>query len=64
MLTLTEEEIASGILAGADDVIIRPLQHREFILRIRSLVHVHEEKVQLMRSRDLLGEHARVSESC
>ncbi len=60
-LTLTEEDIAAGVQVGADDYIVKPLSHREFILRVRSLPHVADEKLLLVRSRDLLGEHVRAS---
>ncbi len=59
-LTLTEEDIAAALRAGADDYVIKPLQPREFVLRVRSLAHVHYEKAQLIQSKDLLGEHARI----
>ncbi len=60
MLTLTEEDIAAALSAGADDYIIKPFQAREFVLRVRCLVHVYEAKAQLISGRDLLGEHARI----
>ena len=60
MLTVTEEDIAAGVQAGADDYLIMPIQQRELVLRVRSLPHIHHEKLQLLQAKDLLGEHARV----
>lgn len=60
MLTLKEEEIAAGLQAGADDYIVKPFEHRELVLRIRSLPDLCRQKLELLRHRDVLGEHARV----
>ena len=58
-LTLTEEDIASSIAAGADDYLIKPLAPRELILRIRSLPHVCDTRRGLVQNREMLGENAR-----
>src|SRR5262249_34573748 len=57
-ITLTEEDIGAAYAAGADDYIIKPLQPRELILRLRALHHAHLERLQLLRSRDMLGQQA------
>ena len=55
-LTLTEEDIGAAFAAGADDYIIKPLQPRELILRLRALHHAHHERLHLLKSRDMLGQ--------
>jgi response regulator RpfG family c-di-GMP phosphodiesterase len=59
-LVFTEEEISAVLQAGADDYVVKPLRQREFVLRVRSRAHLGRQNVELFRSRELLGEHARV----
>jgi response regulator RpfG family c-di-GMP phosphodiesterase len=59
-LVFTEEEIAAALQAGVNDYVVKPLHHREFVLRVRALLHQGQQNLELLRSRNLLGEHARV----
>ena len=59
ILAFSEEEIAEALQAGADDYVVKPLRQTELVLRVRSLAHLCQQKTELVRSRDMLGEHAR-----
>ncbi len=46
----SEDDLASGLDAGADEYITKPLRPREFLLRIRSLIRLRESQLTIERT--------------
>lgn len=49
----------AGLEAGADEYLVKPLNPREFVVRVRSMTRLHRAWRELHRNYDVLGEHAR-----
>lgn len=45
-----EQDIVAGLEAGVDEYITKPIRHREFVLRVRSMAHLYRSKLELMRT--------------
>jgi len=61
MLSAAKEakNIEAGLEAGADDYITKPLRHREFALRVRSMARLYRSKAELVWSNEIRWEQAR-----
>jgi len=53
------ESINTGLEAGADEYITKPVRHREFALRVRSMARLHRSKAELVCSNEIRWEQAR-----
>jgi response regulator RpfG family c-di-GMP phosphodiesterase len=45
-----EQDIVAGLEAGVDEYITKPIRHREFVLRVRSMAHLYRSKLELMQT--------------
>ena len=57
-----DKDIEAGLEAEADEYIVKPIKHREFVLRIRSMERLHQNKSDLILSNTVRGEQARALE--
>jgi len=53
------DDILTGLEAGVDDYITKPINHREFILRVQSMARLHLDRLALLRSNRIRSEQAR-----
>jgi response regulator RpfG family c-di-GMP phosphodiesterase len=53
------ESIEACLEAGADEHIAKPVKHREFALRVRSMARLHRSKAELVWSNEIRWEQAR-----
>jgi response regulator RpfG family c-di-GMP phosphodiesterase len=62
MLSAASEsaDIEAGLKAGADEYITKPLRHREFTLRVRSMARLHRSMAELLWSNATRWEQTRV----
>ena len=54
-----EKHVEAGYEAGAKEYITKPIRHREFVLRVRTMVELHRGKANLLKSNEVRGEQAR-----
>ena len=53
------EGIEAGLEAGVDEYLTKPFRHREFVLRVRSMVRLHRSKAELLSINHARWEQAR-----
>lgn len=54
------EDILAGLQAGADEYISKPIRASELLIRVQSMVRLHRERVDLLRSYEQRGHQMRV----
>lgn len=54
------KDIIAGLEAGVDEYVAKPIQAREFILRVRSMARLHLSRNELAMSNQVRSEQARI----
>ncbi len=54
------EDIKNGLVAGADDYVVKPFRSAEFVLRVRAMARLYRDKNELIRSNHVRWEQGRV----
>jgi diguanylate cyclase (GGDEF)-like protein len=54
------EDIIQGLNAGADEYLTKPFRVGELTLRVRSIARQRRDRIDLLRSHEMRGEHVRV----
>ncbi|MCP4592823.1 MAG: response regulator [bacterium] len=56
----TSDSILAGLEAGADEYLTKPISTAELTLRVRSMISLHRERADLLRSYEVRGSHMRI----
>ena len=55
----SNDDVVRGLEHGADEYLTKPIRATELTLRVRSMVRLHRERTDLLRSYETRGEHMR-----
>ena len=56
-------DVLAGLKAGADEYLTKPIRTQELSVRVRSMVRLHRERADLLRSYQMRGEQTRILKS-